>query len=87
MKPFEKKLADTRQNLSGKIRSFHMTVSDNREILIEGSRGVIEYNENSVKINTGKYIVAFAGRGLKLSCMNEYSLTISGFITSIEFIM
>ena len=64
-----------------------MTVSDNREILIEGSRGVIEYNENSVKINTGKYIVAFAGRGLKLSCMNDYSLTISGFITSIEFIM
>ncbi len=87
MRNFQKKLTQTRQNISGGLRCFQMNVSDNREVLLEGSRGVIEYNENSVKINTGKYIVAFSGRGLKLSCMNEYNLTISGFITSIEYIM
>lgn len=87
MRNIREKISQTGQNISKGLHCFHMTVSDNREVLLEGSRGVIEYNENSVKINTGRYIVAFSGRGMKLSCMNEYNLMISGFITSIEYIM
>ncbi len=73
--------------IAGILHSFNMTVSDNREIFFEGSKGVLEYNENSVKLNTGRCIVAFSGRGINISRMNEYGLTVSGFITSIEFIM
>ena len=64
-----------------------MTVISNRQIIFEGSKGVIEYNNSSIKINTGKYIVAFSGRSLHISSMNEYDLMIEGFITSIEYIM
>ena len=64
-----------------------MNICSNREVIFEGSRGIVHYDENSVKISTGSYIVAFSGRGLKIRCMNEYDLCIVGFITSIEYIM
>ncbi len=73
--------------LMDKISGVYMNICGNKEVIFEGSRGIVEYNENSIKINTGKYIVAFSGRGLHIRCMNEFSLVIAGFITSIEYIM
>lgn len=73
--------------LSAKLSPVRMSICGNREVILEGSRGVIGYSENSIKINTGKYIIAFSGRGLHIRCMNEYDLVIEGFITSVEFIM
>ncbi len=70
-------------NLSG----VHMEINGNREIIFEGSRGVLEYSETSIKLNAGKYIVCFAGRGLCIKCMTDCDLTIQGFITEIRYIM
>lgn len=84
----QKKRKPTQSNiLMDKISGVNMNICGNREVIFEGSRGIVEYNENSIKINTGKYIVAFSGRGLHIRCMNEFSLVIAGFITSIEYIM
>ncbi len=84
----QKKRKPTQSNiLMDKINGVNMNICGNREVIFEGSRGIVEYNENSIKINTGKYIVAFSGRGLHIRCMNEFSLVIAGFITSIEYIM
>ncbi len=73
--------------IAANLGSLHMEISGNREVIIEGNRGIIEYNENSIKINAGKYIVAFCGRGLHIKCMNECDVVIRGFITSVEYIM
>lgn len=69
------------------IGAVHMDISGNREVVFEGNKGVVEYNENSIKINTGKYIVGFNGRGLHIKCMSGCDVVIHGFITSIEYIM
>ena len=58
----------------------------NREVVVDGCRGVLEYDETVVRINTGKMITCFFGRGLTLKCLTPDSLVIGGFITSIEFI-
>ena len=73
--------------LAANLSGVHMEINGNREIILEGSRGVVEYGENSIKINTGKYIISFQGRGLHIKCMNECDTVIHGFITSIEYIM
>lgn len=73
--------------IAANIGTLHMEISGNREIVLEGNRGIIEYNEHSIKINAGKYIVAFSGRGLHIKCMNDCDVVIRGFITSIEYIM
>lgn len=69
------------------IGAVHMEISGNRELIFEGSRGILEYGESSIKINAGKYIVALHGRGLHIKSMTECDIVINGFITSIEYII
>jgi len=64
----------------------HMEINGNREAIIEGCRGVLTYEENIIKITTGKLIIIFLGRKLSLKCLTEDSLIVGGFITSMEFI-
>ena len=73
--------------LAANLSGVHMEVNGNREVVLEGSKGVVEYGENSIKINTGKYIISFQGRGLHIKCMTDCDIVIHGFITSIEYIM
>ncbi len=74
-------------NLKAKLGSVHMEITGNREIIFEGCRGVLEYTDQSIKLNVGKYIVCFEGRGLRIRCMTECDLVICGFITEIRYIM
>ncbi len=67
--------------------NINMIINFNREVIFEGCKGVVEYTDNSIKLNTGKFLVAFNGRGLHIQCMNESNIVIVGFITSIEYIM
>ena len=60
-------------------------LSGNREILIEGSRGVLEYTDEAVRVNTDPMMLTVAGRGLNLKCISDSALIISGFITSLRF--
>lgn len=73
--------------LAANLSGVHMEVNGNREVILEGSRSVVEYSDTSIKINTGKYIVSFQGRGLHIKCMTDCDIVIHGFITSIEYIM
>lgn len=63
---------------------FEMTA--NREVTIEGCRGILQYDENLIRLNTGKMVTSFCGRNLTIKCLTPDSLIVEGFITSIEFI-
>ena len=69
------------------LEKVHMQISGNHEVILEGSKGIVEYGDKSIKINTGKYIIAFCGRGLHIQCMDDSDIVIHGFVTSIEYIM
>ena len=64
----------------------HFEFSGNREVIVEGCRGVLEYGENIVCIDTGKMTVRFIGRGLELRNYTDHSAIIDGFISSVEFL-
>lgn len=57
----------------------------NREAIIEHYAGVLEYNDHVIRLNTGKLILKFTGRDLRLKCMTVDSVTVEGFFTSVEF--
>lgn len=59
----------------------------NEEVVIEGSKGVLEYTEELVRVNTGVYIVCFYGRGLNLRCISSTELIIDGYISKVEFVL
>ena len=60
-------------------------LSGNRELLIEGSKGVLSYSADSVRVNTGGMIVNVAGRELDLRCISDSALIIDGFIMCLSF--
>lgn len=79
LKPFDfaKKIAK---------KSVYIEIYDNNEIVLEGCKGILEYNDTTVKVNTGGYIFSVVGRGINIKCLTEASMVIKGFITTIEFL-
>lgn len=67
-------------------KSAQMEIMGNREITVDGSQGVLEYSEDCIKINAGRMVLKFSGRGLTLKCLSGESLAIEGFLTGIEFL-
>ena len=60
-------------------------LSGNRELLIEGSKGVLAYAPELIRVNTSDMAISVCGRELNLRCISETSLMIDGYITKLEF--
>ena len=60
-------------------------LSGNREAVIEGSKGVLEYTTECIRVNTVGMVLVLSGRELNLRCISDSALIIDGFITSVEF--
>jgi sporulation protein YqfC len=63
----------------------HIELSGNREAVIDGCSGVLEFDENIVRLTVGKFIVKFTGRGLVIKELTKSSVVVEGFIISIEY--
>lgn len=62
-----------------------MELSGNREAVVEGCQGILEYDENVVRLATGKMSIKFTGRNLQIRVLTHDSAIVEGFIVSIEF--
>lgn len=64
-----------------------MTVDliSNKEALINGCKGIIEYDESAVRINCGHLIVSFEGSDLSIKALSVEEIIVSGEIMKIEF--
>ena len=63
----------------------HIEMSGNREAVVDGCRGVVEYNENVIRLNTGKLIVRFTGSGLMIRTLQMNQAIVCGSILSVDF--
>ena len=63
-----------------------LQLSGNREAVVEGCQGILEYGEDTVRLSTEGMVVRFTGRDLQIRCMTQESAVVTGFITSIEFL-
>ena len=69
--------------LSGEAR---IEMTGNRRAVVESCRGILEYEEGVIRLNTGSGIVRFMGRDLGLSCLTEDSAVVTGFFLAVEFV-
>ena len=60
--------------------------SGNREVFVDGYKGMQEYSEEIVRVSLGKLSVKFFGRGLSIKYMSGECLIIQGFIVKMEFL-
>lgn len=87
IKTLTKKIFDfSGSPISSTLGTVHFEMNSNKEVIVEGCREILQYDENIVKISVKKMSVAFFGRNLSIKCMDFDSLVITGFVTSIEFI-
>lgn len=68
--------------LSGYAR---IELCGNREATVEGCRGVLEYTDCSVTLNTGKLTVRICGSDLTISSMLDCCTVVKGIICGIDF--
>jgi sporulation protein YqfC len=55
------------------------------QITVENHKGIVEYSEELIRINTGSSIMKLWGRNLTIKTIIQEEITITGEITGIEF--
>lgn len=69
----------------GELESPHIEISKNERAVVEGSRGIIEYDGSVVRINCGRLILKFCGRDLRIKALASDVLLITGEFVSVGF--
>ena len=60
-------------------------MTGNREIIVDGCLGVVEYGENLIKLNIGETVMSISGDGLVINSFDNGVAVISGQIGEISF--
>ncbi len=63
----------------------HIELCGNREAIIEGCQGVLEYSDSVIALNTGKLTVRICGCELTIASMQNGQAIIKGIITSLDY--
>ncbi len=75
------KLKHTKEDIvKGNIELF-----GNKQIIVDGCKGVIDYNEDFLKLDLGKIILKVTGRSLVIDSYIYEQVDLKGEIVSVEF--
>lgn len=60
-------------------------ITGNRNVVIDGCDGIIDYNDETAVFKIGRMNVIIQGRDLKIKNLTENSALINGFVKSVEY--
>ena len=88
-----KKYKDTAKKFAEEIQfpedafcdTFSIEMKSNTEIIIEGCKGMIEYDTSQIAVNLGSMIVRIHGDNLEISNFSQLQVIIKGTIISMDF--
>lgn len=63
----------------------HIELYSDREAVVEGIKGIIEYNDCYIKLSGGKYMLEFWGEKLEILTLSISGVVIRGNIKKVEF--
>lgn len=58
----------------------------NREMIVDGCKGVVEYNETLIKLSLGENVLSLSGDNLIIKSFDSSVAVISGQICDISFV-
>lgn len=61
-------------------------VISNRNVIIDGCDGIIDYDDERVSIKLGRIKADITGKKLRLKMLTENSAVIEGYVKNIEYI-
>ncbi|MCR4564146.1 MAG: YabP/YqfC family sporulation protein [Clostridiales bacterium] len=83
MEPKEK--PSERINKIEQLRQCHIELEGNRELVIDGCKGIMEYSDEKIKICTDTTVVGITGDRLNIKTYTLDQIVISGKILSLDF--
>ncbi len=64
----------------------HIDMFGDREMTVEGIKGVIEYDDSLVRLSTGRREVRISGEELEIRSLTKTAATVTGHVVSVEFL-
>ncbi|MCQ4021900.1 MULTISPECIES: YabP/YqfC family sporulation protein [unclassified Ruminococcus] len=68
-----------------KLSSVYVEMHGNTEVIVEGCKGILEYDRTIIRVSVGRAAISVKGRGLSIKCLSPGSVVISGAIKAIEY--
>ncbi len=75
---------DEQPQIAGTVGT-HIELFSNRQMVIEGCRGVCDYSSEYLKLKLIKGYAEISGNGLDIFLYEDSSITVNGEILNIEF--
>lgn len=75
------------EDIDAFLPTTRMEVTANREALVEGCRGILEYSPNQIRLAGEKLVLKFQGTDLELKNLTTQSALVVGNIASVEFLL
>lgn len=63
-----------------------VTIIGGREIYLENHRGIMEYDENRIRINLARGYLEIVGKNLEIKAILPGEMSILGMVSSINFV-
>lgn len=63
----------------------HFEIISNKKIIMDNIDGILEYEENLIKVSKGEFLISLYGKSLEFNTIKINSLVITGEITRLEF--
>lgn len=59
----------------------------NREVMVEGCKGIIEYTANTIRLNAMRYMIKISGADLELKAVASEYIHVYGKIAGVEYVL
>ena len=63
----------------------YMEMLGNRQVIVDGCCGILEYDDRKISLNTGKGTVCFEGSQLQIKSLDCQQAVITGLFSLVEF--
>ncbi len=63
----------------------HIEIIGNSEFVVDGLKSILEYTKDKIRIDLGKYSVAFYGDGLYINSFTHEGAVVQGTVVTMEF--
>ena len=70
---------------TAQAKTAQIELAGNREAVVDGCRGILQYEDTTVRIAAGELIVRFTGRDLCICTMQSGQIRITGLIAGVDF--
>ena len=82
-----KKTGDSlREAAADLLPPMRVELLSDRQAVVDGCRGILEYNECCIRLCTGAVTVRFTGEGLQMRNFGSLGAVVEGRIRSVEFV-